>query len=200
MKFLAALLACAFLPCLALAEKADRDKPVSLDADKVTVDDAKKVQIFEGNVLMTQGTLQIRTERLVVTQDANGFLKGVATGGPGGLAHFRQKREGKDEYVDGSAERIEHDDRSLKTEFFVRAAVTSGQDELHGNYILYDGKTENYLATSAPKGTPATASDGRVHAVIQPKNKEETEAPKAAPGRAPEAAPAKTAPEAPNPR
>ena len=96
----------------ALAEKADRSKPVKLEADRVTVDDGKKVHVFEGRVNLTQGTLNIRADKIVVTQDAEGFQKGIATAGPGGLAHIRQKLEGKDEYIDGEAERIEHDGNS----------------------------------------------------------------------------------------
>jgi len=153
----------------AYAERADRDKPVNLEAARVTVDDAKKVHVFEGNVLLSQGTLTIRAERLVVTQDAEGFQKGIATGGADGLASFRQKREGKSEYVDGKAERIEYDSRAEKSEFFARAQVKSGQDEVRGHYISYDGKTEQYLVTAVP-GAAQNSEQGRVRAVIQPKN------------------------------
>lgn len=159
----------------ALAERADRDKPVHLEADRITVDDAKKVHILEGNVQLVRGTLVIRTDRLVVTQDEAGFQKGIATGGEGGLAHFRQKREGRDEYVDGVAERIEHDGKEEKTEFFLRAVVRSGLDEVRGQYVSYDGLTENYLVASGPGGAKSTGGAGgrkeRVRAVIQPKNK-----------------------------
>lgn len=153
----------------ALAEKADRDQPVNIEADRLTVDDRNKVHIFEGNVILTQGTLSIRTARLVVTQDAEGFQKGVATGGADGLARFRQKREGREEYVDGEAERIEYDSRSEKAEFFNRAHVKSGMDEVNGHYIFYDGKTEQYLVTATPGAAPGTR-EGRVTAIIQPKN------------------------------
>lgn len=155
---------------VAWAERADRDKPVNLEADKITVDDAKKLHIFEGNVQLVQGSLVIRTDRLVVTQDADGFQKGVAYGGAGGLARFRQKREGRDEYVDGEAERIEHDAKSEKTEFFNRAQVRSGLDEVRGQYISYDGRTENYLVTSGSGASAAKPE--RVRAVIQPKSKQ----------------------------
>ena len=156
----------------AYAEKADKDKPVNLEADRITVDDAKKVHILEGNVQLVRGTLVIRTAKLVVTQDAEGFQRGVAYGGTNGLAHFRQKREGKDEYVDGEAERIDHDAKTEKTELFDRAYVKSGLDEVSGQYISYDGRTENYVVTSGPNGTSAAAAGKktRVHAVIQPKN------------------------------
>jgi lipopolysaccharide export system protein LptA len=151
------------------AERADRDKPVSLDAAKVTIDDIKRVHIFEGNVVLTQGTLVIKSAKLVVTQDAEGFQKGVATGGADGLARFRQKRDGKDEYMDGEGERIEYDSRSEKAEFFKRAYVKSGMDEVRGDYISYDGITEQYLVTAAPGAKPGS-EQSRVHAVIQPKS------------------------------
>ena len=163
----------------ALAERADRDKPVNLEADRITVDDLQKVQVFEGNVQLVQGTLVIRTDRLVVTQDAEGFQKGVAYGGANGLARFRQKREGKDEYIDGEAERIEYESKAETAQFFVRAMVRSGLDEVRGQYISYDGKTERYLVTSGPDGTSAATAGkpDRVRAVIQSKSAKNTPPP-----------------------
>jgi lipopolysaccharide export system protein LptA len=159
-------------PLSALAERADREKPINLEADRISMDDVKKVQIFEGNVVMTQGTLQIRTNKLVVTQDADGFQKGTALGGANGLARFRQKREGKDEFIEGEGERIEHDARNERTEFFVRAWVKSGLDEVKGNYVSYDALTEKYLVTSGSETKTAVgAPQARVRAIIQPKGK-----------------------------
>lgn len=156
----------------ALAERADRDKPVNLEADRITVDDAQKVQILEGKVQLVQGTLVIRCAKLVVTQDAEGFQKGVAYSGEGGLARFRQKREGKDEYVEGEAERIEYESKAEKAQFFLRAMVRSGLDEVRGQYISYDAKTERYFASGGPDGSSAAAvgKPDRVRAVIQPKS------------------------------
>ena len=154
------------------AEKGDRDKPINLEADRVSIDDINKVQVFEGNVLMTQGTMQLRTSKLVVTQDADGFQKGVATGGVNGLARFRQKRDGRDEYIEGEAERIVHDSRNEKTEFFVRGWVKSGLDEVKGHYISYDATTEKYVVTNDGSTKSATGqSQARVRAIIQPRGK-----------------------------
>ena len=152
------------------AEKADRDKPTHIEADKVTVDDQKQTQVFEGNVQMIKGTLIFRAERVVVTQDEEGFQRSVATGS-GGLPHFRQKREGLDEYIEGEAERIEHFDKTDKTDLYNRAWIKSGQDEVRGQFISYDGRTETYVVTSGPGGTRAKPGSGeRVRAVIQPRN------------------------------
>lgn len=153
----------------ALAEKADRDQPVNIEADRLTVDDRNKVHVFEGNVILTQGTLTIRGDKLVVTQDAAGFQNGIATAAGKGLATFRQRRDGSTEYVEGEAERIEYDSRTEKARLFNRAKVTSGGDQVAGHYIEYDAITENYLATNAP-GSRQGAPAGRVRAVIQPKS------------------------------
>lgn len=168
--FAAALLLAAAQP--ARAERADREKPINLEADRISIDDVKKVQVYEGNVILTQGTLRILANRLVVTQDADGFQKGSAQGGANGLARFRQKREGKDEFIEGEGERIEHDARNEKTEFFVRAWIKSGLDEVKGNYVSYDALTEKYLVTSGSETKSATgATQARVRAIIQPKGK-----------------------------
>ncbi|MFY9329370.1 MAG: lipopolysaccharide transport periplasmic protein LptA [Georgfuchsia sp.] len=154
------------------AERADREKPINLEADKITVDDARKVHVFEGNVQFTQGTLVIRADKIVVTQDASGNQTGVATGGPDGLAHFKQKREGRDDLIEGEAERIVNDSKADKSELFGHAKMRSGLDEVSGEYISYDGKTENYVVSNAPGGTVTQgAKAGRVHAIIQPRNK-----------------------------
>ena len=157
------------VPALAAAEKADRAKPVNIEADKVTVDDKNKIHIFEGHVVLTQGTLVLRSDKLVVTQDLEGYQRGVASGGEGGLAHFRQKREGKDEYVEGEGERIEHDARSEISQFFLRARVKSGQDEVRGQYIQYTGVTETYLVTNGPNATTVPSQQSRVQVTLNPK-------------------------------
>lgn len=175
----------------AFAEHADREKPVNLEASRITVDDAKRVQILEGNVQVVRGTMVIRAEKVIVTQDADGYQKAVAYGPVGGKAHFRQKREGIDEYVDGEAERIEHDGHTDKTEFFIRAYVKSGRDEMRGQYVSFDGQTENYLVTGGAPG--ASGRTEPVRAVIAPKSSGNDMPPPAAHGNS--TPPLKPAPE-----
>jgi len=154
------------------AERADRGKPVNIEADRVTVDDKNKIHIFEGHVVLTQGTLTIRSDKLVVSQDLEGYQRGIATGGDGGLARFRQKREGKNEWVEGEGERIEHDARSELSQFFQRGRVKTGEDEVRGQYIQFNGLTETYLVTNGPNATTVPSQQGRVQVTIQPKKKD----------------------------
>jgi len=153
-----------------LAERADRDKPMQLEANRITIDDAKKIQILEGDVLVTKGTMTLKAERIVITEDQYGFQKGTAFSGKDGLARFRQKREGSEEYVDGEAERIEYNSNSEIAELFHRAWVKSGEDQVRGDYIRYDAVNEKYLVTAGENRDPK-APPARVRAIIQPKNK-----------------------------
>lgn len=150
------------------AEKADRDKPINLEADRVAVDDAKQIANFEGRVLLTQGTLTIRGDRMEIRQDTQGFKNGTTWGN---LAYFRQKREGYDEYIEGWAERIEYDGRTDKMQLFNQASMKKGGDEVRGNYISYDGNSEFFQVIGDGNRSAKSGAEGRVRAVIQPKSK-----------------------------
>ena len=154
------------------AQSPDRNQPVNIDADKVTVDDRSKVHVFEGSVVLTQGTMMLRGDKIVVTQDAAGFHNGVATAGKGRLVSFRQKRASDGAWVDGEAERIEYSSQNELAKLFNRAQIQSAGNLVRGQYIEYDAVTENYLVTDAPgrpSGSKPTAGS-RVHVTIQPKN------------------------------
>jgi lipopolysaccharide export system protein LptA len=162
------LLATVALPGAAFAEKSDRDKPVNIEADRVTVDDKKKESVFDGNVTMTQGTLMLRADKVFVKQDAGGFNHAIAYGKP---AYFKQKREGYDEYIEGTAERLEYDGKADKMQMFVNAEVHKGNDEVKGDYISYDATTEFYQVMAGDSAKSVSNPKGRVHATIQPPKK-----------------------------
>jgi len=157
-----------------LAERADRDKPVHLEADRATVENANRTSVFTGNVVLTQGTLIIRADKMVVKEDASGFRHATAFGN---LVSFRQKRDGKDEYIEGWSERMEYDGKADKVQLFKKARLKRGQDEVEGDYISYDAVSEFFQVTGGNEKTDTQASPaGRVRIVIQPKNKQENPA------------------------
>lgn len=163
--------------CLALAlaggahaEKADRDKPVNIEADRMFYDDLRQVNIFEGNVTLTQGTLVIHADKLSVKQDPEGFQHGTAEKGPGGFAYIRQKRDGVDEYIEGWGERIDYDGKTEKADLIRRARVLRGTDEVRGDLISYDGRTEFYAVQSCVDVRNADKGKCRVQAQFTPKS------------------------------
>lgn len=173
-----AIALCATLACLApasYADRADRDKTMHLDADRVSIDDANQVSTFEGNVQFTQGTMSIRGDKIVVTQSKDGFTHGTASGQP---ASFRQKREDSDEYAEGFGERIEYDTQNETLNLFGKARMKRGENEVRGDHITYSSKTEIFQVRGAPdKQMDASGKlvdvpgKGRVRAIIQPKNR-----------------------------
>jgi lipopolysaccharide export system protein LptA len=173
------------VPLGAFAEAADRDKPIELEADTVIVNDAKKTSTYTGTVILTQGTLIIRADKLVVREDKEGFQHSTSTGNP---TTFKQKREGKNEYMEGSAQRIEYDGRMDKVQLYTRAWVKRGEDIVHGDYISYDANAE-YAEVIGGAKTVGSPGSGRVKAIIQPKNK-----PAAKPDAPQSPAPQSTAP------
>ena len=153
-------------PHAAHAEKEDRNKPLNIESDRLSVDDSKQgnnkqVSTFEGKVQLTQGTLRVLADKLVVTEDAAGQKNCVATGR---LASFRQKREAVNEYIEGYGERIEYDTHTESVDFYVHARVKRAQDDVRGDHITYSTQTELFHVNG---GTDR----GRVHATIQPKSK-----------------------------
>jgi lipopolysaccharide export system protein LptA len=157
----------------AFAEAADRDKPIDLEADTVKVDDAKQTSTYSGNVILTQGTLIIHADKLIVREDKEGFQHSTSLGNP---TTFKQKREGKNEYMEGSAQRIEYDGRMDKVQLYTKAWVKRGEDIVHGDYIMYDANAEyaEVIGGGSQSATPGTPA-GRVRAIIQPKNKKTPE-------------------------
>src|SRR3990167_8932211 len=163
---------------LCFAERADRNKPIHLEADQVRIEDAQQISTFIGNVKLSQGTLLIRGGKIVVTQDKDGFKHGTAFGN---TASFRQKREGLDEYVEGYGERIEYDTRADTVDFYVQARLKRGLDEVLGEHITYSAKTEIFQVNGGGASTESSPPK-RVRAVLQPKPKEDAALPPASGG------------------
>lgn len=128
-------------------------------------DDVRRLTIFDGNVVVTRGTMKLQADRIVVHQDAEGFQHSTATGNP---VRFRQKLDPKPPaseggWMEGEARRIEIDDKSGKIELFDKARVNRAGDEVAGDYILVDQRADFYSVS------PGKGENGRVRATLQPK-------------------------------
>jgi lipopolysaccharide export system protein LptA len=157
----------------AWAERADRAKPMTLESDQpCTVSLLKQTSVCSGNVVISQGTLQIRADRLELRETPEGYQMAQASGAPGKPASYRQKRDGLDEVVEGQAQRIDYDSRSGTLRFEGAAVVrrlrgATVADEIQGALILWDSTAESFSV----QGGAATAANpgGRVRAVITPR-------------------------------
>jgi len=171
----------------AYAEKADRTKPMNVEADALRHDDLAATSVFTGNVVLTKGTILIRGTRLEVRQDADGYQFGVVTADPGKRAYFKQKRDtapgAPDEFIEGQGDVIDYDGKADRVRFTRRAEMRRLQgstvmDEVHGEVIVYNNVTDVYTVDGAPNsgnagggsgGNNTAAPGGRVRAVLAPR-------------------------------
>lgn len=168
LRFAAVLAALCVTVVPAHAEKADRDKPVQVESDRMEYDDVKRISTFIGRVVLTKGTIVIRADRMVVREDAEGFQYGRAEGKP---ASFRQKREALDEHIEGYGLEIDYDGKAETVVLTSDASLRRLErervlDEVHGARITYQSAAEFYTVEGRAPG--ATGND-RVRMVIQPR-------------------------------
>jgi len=164
---LATLAALAIAPP-AFAENADRNKPINFSGDTGDADLQARGGTLSGNVIITQGTLTLRADRIVFRQNADNSLSATAFGNP---VAIRQKRDGVDEYYEGYAQRIEYDGSKDLVELFDNALLKRGQDEIRSNYVSYNVAAELFKAEGRAGTTPDPTGPGaRVRGMFQPKS------------------------------
>jgi lipopolysaccharide export system protein LptA len=172
---LAALLLAVAFGTPVQAEKADRFKALNVEADQPgKIDLLNQFVVFNGNVVVTKGTMTIRAARIEVRETPDGYHTAVALGAPGKPASFRQKRDGVDEFIEGEAERLEYDGKADTIRFVTKASVrrlrgAAIADEISGNLVSYDSTAEVFSVSGEP--APASgASGGRVRAILTPRD------------------------------
>lgn len=157
----------------ATAERADRTKPLTMEADRpCTVDLVRQISVCSGNVVIAQGTLVIRADRIELRELPDGYRTATATGAPGKPAAYKQRRDGGEEELEGSAERVEYDARSDTLRFTGNAQVRRLRggvpaEDIQGNVIVWDNAAELFSVQggAATPGNPG----GRVRAVLSPR-------------------------------
>jgi lipopolysaccharide export system protein LptA len=168
-------LLCAALAVLAepaLAEKADRTKPIVIEAERdLVADNQRQVVVYNGNAVLSQGTLILRAERIEVREQADGYRAATALGSRTKPATWRQRRDGVDEIVEGSADRIDFDGKADTVRFTGGATLrrlrgAAVADEINGNVIVWDNVTEVFKVEGG--ATSASNPSGRVRAVLSP--------------------------------
>jgi lipopolysaccharide export system protein LptA len=170
---LACALALALLADPVAAEKGDRNKPIVMEADKPgTLDYQRQVLVFNGNAVISQGSMVLRAERIEMREMPNGYRAASAIGSSAKPASWRQRRDGVDEVVEGSAERIEFDGRADTLRFVgngtvrrLRGGVVA--DEITGASIVWDNVSEVFKVEGGA-ATPANPS-GRVRIILSPR-------------------------------
>lgn len=173
----------------------DAEQPATLDADDMEMDFSTGVRIYRGNVVFRQGSIKLNCEELTTYFSSEGELdKAVCVGSPG---RFKQRPEGKEHDVVGTALEITMDQLEELITLKSRAKVVQGETTITGRIITYNlatekakikgGGTQSTGSSSASQGSESTSSDSegasagvqeaednsRPSLVIQPRKKKE---------------------------
>lgn len=171
------LLVAAFLSLLSLtaaAERADSLKEAVINFDSLDIDEVTGTRILTGNVVLTRGTLVLKSDRALVKESPEGYMSVTLTAAGGKVATFRQKRDGgPDLWVDGQAERIEYDERSELVRLYSNAVVRELEgarmtNQITGPFISYDNRKEVATVRNDASGQ-TKAGGGRGTLILSPK-------------------------------
>lgn len=154
----------------ARAAQDDTSEPIHVEADRMQYDSENQISRFFGNVIATQGSIEIRSAQMEVRQDKSGNELGVAIGSKEKRAYFRQDRDVENEYVEGEALRLEYDGRTSTLKLIGDAVVRRYKnnalwDQSTGGTITYNDKTSFY---TVEKGANRASSTGRIKVVLTP--------------------------------
>jgi len=157
------------------AEKADQDKPIILEAEKVSVNDVQQVYELDGDVLLIKGSILITGEKATIKVDPEGFEYIDVQGSPKGTASFRQRREGPaNEFMQGLGQTFTY---NAKTEFLTitgdanlkRLLNMQMLDQLRGWKIDYDDVKQRYQVSPPTNAKPEDLPQAR--AILSPRRK-----------------------------
>lgn len=146
----------------AFALQSDREQPISIEADQGSLDQKNQVTVFKGNVVIKQGTLNIRAESASVSQDKQGNQTMVATGSP---ARFSQEVENRG-VVNGEGAKAEYNSATNVVKLMGKAKVWRDGDVAQGEAISYNTQTEVYTILGG--NAMGNKKGRRVSVVIQP--------------------------------
>lgn len=168
---LASALALALALPAAHAEKADRTKPLVFTAEKQgRVNSVNQQTELTGNVIITQGTLQLRAEKVDMRETRDGYVQANAQGAAGQPVSFRQSLDKPGEAVDGLANELVYDTRTETVRFIGNARLRSTRgatvmNEVTGAVIVYNSRTEEFIVEG---GNTSSNPGGRVRIIRMP--------------------------------
>ena len=139
--------------------ESDRDQPIHIKADQITVNEKQGMSFYQGNVQFTQGSLRVNGDEVTVFLQNDILRRVIVIGNPATLV---QQPDHRQEPVNSKARRMEYDAKKEIVYLIENAEVQQGPNRFAGNHIEYDTRNST---VSAHKGE---TDDSRVHVIITP--------------------------------
>ena len=132
------------------ALESDQQQPLYLEADNAELDEAKRLSLYTGNVIVRQGSLEIHADQVQIhhLEDKRPELI-IATGQP---ATYQQLVEGEEQPVEAQARRMEYQATKEEITLIDEAVVFQGTDTFRSDRILYDRRNAKVKAGASALG------------------------------------------------
>ena len=143
---------------LAVALPEDREQPIQLEANRGQLDQKTGVSVYEGNVVITQGSMRLAADTVTIHVKNNNFERMEAVGNP---VNLRYKPTVSKPEIQGTSKQVEYNVSDAKVVMTGNARLVQGQDVFTGDRMEYDLKQDVVRARSA-------SENGRVQFTIQP--------------------------------
>jgi lipopolysaccharide export system protein LptA len=148
------------IPFQGAALESDKEQPLQLEADSLSIDEGAGVVLYEGSVEITQGSLKIWADRLWVHRRQGITEKIVGEGSP---VRFRQLIEEGGEEARGEARRVEISMERDELLLIDDALLEQGNNRFRSDRIIYNRGKAMVRAGASAQGKQ------RVQVVIEPK-------------------------------
>ena len=160
----AALRLLAFVMGLAVtsvdARESDLTQPIEIDADRSEYDERAGIQILEGNVRISQGTILITADRIEVQLEDGRLASIDGTGSPLGFAQDNEAGE----RMRGSADSLAYDAISGSLILEGNATLEQPRQRLVSDRIVFDTISQTVRA----EGNQSDSDSNRVRIRIEP--------------------------------
>ncbi len=144
--------------------ESDREQPMELAADSLSIDESQGVSLYEGHVEITQGSFRLWADRVWIYRRQGKTEKVVSEGAP---THFEQLLEVDGDLVRGQAMKMEIDLGRNELLMIDQARLEQAGNQFGNDRILYNRGTAQVKAGSSAQGKE------RVQVVIEPQGKRE---------------------------
>jgi len=158
--------ACLAWPAFSLPE--DEDKELVIRSHTAEMDRRTGIVIYQGNVVLTQGTLRIEADQLQIQHSGNILQRAVADGKP---ARYQQQITADKPVTHAEGKRIEYLSQQKEVIVSGNAILKQGGDQFSGERLTYDMTAETVKANGGAATTAegkAADDNSRVHMIIQP--------------------------------
>ena len=169
------LLGLSLLSGLVLAEKADQDKPLILNADSLSINEVEQKYKLQGYILLIKGSLVVTGDKGDILVDPEGYQFIEVKGDAKSLATFRQRREGlANEFMQGIGRDVSYDGKQevlilLGDASMKRLLNMQMRDHLRGGKIEYRDDTQEYRVS--PSANQSTSAPPSSRAILAPRSK-----------------------------